>query len=548
MALSTLILTGASGFVGRNFLLANQDRYRIYAIARRPQQRSGVPAHPNIKWIQVDIGSRSAMKRVGKQIEREGGAEYVVHLAAFYDFENEANPEFHHTNVQGTWNVLEQARMLAVSHVIFASSIAACSVPAPGEAITEASPPDAQFPYAISKRAGEEMMREYSQYFRCSVVRLAAVFSDWCEYAPLYVFLSTWLSRSWKARVLGGKGDSAVPYIHTRDINRLLLTLLERTDLPSFGIYIASPGGATSHRDLFERSTHFYFGRTVKPFLMPKPLAGIGVVLTDLLGRLINRRPFERPWMMEYVDTSLTVDASQTTKALGWEPTPRLHILRRTLFLIEKMRTDPHEWLLRNERAMKRPPARPALVIHDAMMGAKEAISDAITAYLQSPVRQSRFPNYRNMSYEDLRWYIGIVYELLMAAVRTGDRTLLLHYVHNLSRLRFEGGFPASELCDALLVISEITVEELLYKPEVAEFSDQVRDAITHAIALAIDGAQDAYETLAEMSNGDARALSRGLSRNGRDLEQIVGELNAFYRPSPDDRNLANGDGVTSVR
>ena len=27
------------------------------------------------------------------------------------------------------------------------------------------------------------------------------------------------------------------------------------------------------------------------------------------------------------------------------------------------------------------------------------------------------------MSYEDLRWYIGIVYELLMAVVRTGEFT-----------------------------------------------------------------------------------------------------------------------------
>ena len=34
--------------------------------------------------------------------------------------------------------------------------------------------------------------------------------ANWCEYAPLYVFLSTWLSKKWNARILGGRGASAI--------------------------------------------------------------------------------------------------------------------------------------------------------------------------------------------------------------------------------------------------------------------------------------------------------------------------------------------------
>ena len=44
------------------------------------------------------------------------------------------------------------------------------------------------------------------KYFPVAIVRLAAIYSDWCEYGPLYNFLITWLSKSWKSNMLAGKG------------------------------------------------------------------------------------------------------------------------------------------------------------------------------------------------------------------------------------------------------------------------------------------------------------------------------------------------------
>jgi len=527
----TLIVTGASGIVGRNFLQSIQDRFTVYAIARRPQKKVGVAIHPNIRWIQVDIGDPEALNRAVGEVERQGGADYLIHLAAHYDFENIERPEYEHTNVRGTRNVLEQARRLAVRHFVFASSVAACEFPAWGETIDESTPPDAEFPYARSKKIGEELVREYSRWFRCSIVRLAAVFSDWCEYAPLYVFLDTWLSRRWNARILGGKGRSAVPYIHTRDVNRLFETLLERTDdLPRCDVYIASPDGASTHRDLFELATRFHLGSAVEPILMPKPLAKLGVWGRDLLGRMLGHRPFERPWMLDYLDRSLAVDASATRAKLGWEPTPRFHVLRRILFLIENMRSNPQEWTLKNEPGLMRQPARASLAIHNAMMEAKEANVDAIAAYLGSPVRQDRFPNYQSMPSSELRWYAGIVYELLLAAVRTGDRSLILGYIQDLARRRFVAGFPPSEVCEALLSINKIIVEQLMLKPEVQPFKDQARESLTLSTAVAIDGVQDAFDAFVE-AGLESSSRAEALSTSAEEIERLVEELNAFYRP-----------------
>ena len=221
-SLPSIIVTGASGLVGRHFLDAAKDDYLIFALCRRSQREAGVPEHPNIKWLRVDIADWSALKAVMQRVKRFGGADFILHLAAYYDFGYGDSPEYIRTNVNGTRHVLEQAKWLCIRRIIFASSLAACEFPPPGGLVTEQTPADADFAYAKTKRIGEEMMREYSRWFSCSTVRFAAIFTDWCEYPPLYVFLRTWLSRGWNARILGGRGESAVTYIHISDINRCI--------------------------------------------------------------------------------------------------------------------------------------------------------------------------------------------------------------------------------------------------------------------------------------------------------------------------------------
>ena len=241
--------------------------------------------------------------------------------------------------------MLELAKWLGVKRFVFASSVAACRWPGTGNRINEESAPDADFPYARSKRAGEKLVRRYSEFFPCTTARLAAVFSDWCEYPPLYVFLSTWLSHRWNSRIMAGRGESAVSYISVDDLNRFFLTVLDRShSLPAYDVYLASPNGSTSHRELFQTSTRHFFGSVVEPLLLPKGVAAVGLVARDLGGRISGNRPFERPWMLRYVDRKLTIDASRTMARLEWAPRPRRHVLRRLIFLIENRKSNPGAW------------------------------------------------------------------------------------------------------------------------------------------------------------------------------------------------------------
>jgi len=341
--LPSIIITGASGFIGRYFLDHIKEQYKVFAIARRSATEAGIPYHANVHWIQWDIGNPAPLEKVFDTIHQKGGADFVLHLAAFYDFDYTDNSAYQRTNIEGTVHIIELAKRLKVKRLIFASSLAACNFPETGQVVSEKSPPDADFAYAKTKKYGEEKLKTCTSDFAVSIVRFAAVFSDWCEYPPVYKFLQTWLSGKYDHRMLGGKGESAVSYIHLHDLAKLLTIILNKSDaLPDYDIYAASPDGSTSHKELFEIATRDFLGEAVKPIYIPKAIAYPGILFRIFMGKLkLTPEPFERFWMLKYLDRKLYVDSSYTRNALNWEPSPRYNISRRLLFLPAKMKSNP---------------------------------------------------------------------------------------------------------------------------------------------------------------------------------------------------------------
>ena len=365
MELPRLVITGASGFIGRHLLDYFKDEFRIVGLARRSQLHCGAPVHKNITWYQVDIGDREALSWAFRSIRESGGADYVVHLAAHYDFTGDNDPEYWRTNVEGMRNVLEECQELELERLIFSSSLAACRFPDSGEVLTEDSPPDGEHVYAVSKRIGEEMLAEYDDSIPSCIIRLAALFSDWCEYAPLYIFLETWLSEVWNSRIIGGRGTTAIPYMHVREMGPFIRKIIQGNgDIGQREVLIASPSETLSHKKLFDLANIDYFGQRHKPVFMPKTLARIGVWGRDLLGRVLGNRPFERPWMIRYLDTDLAVDAGRTYDKIGWRPRKRLLLQRRMPFMVEYRKTDPNEWHRLNRAALKEVHLRPNLLIN----------------------------------------------------------------------------------------------------------------------------------------------------------------------------------------
>jgi nucleoside-diphosphate-sugar epimerase len=503
-----LIVTGASGFVGRHLLEDLKDEYRVFAIARRSQRECGAPVHPNIAWMQVDIGDLDGLARTFREIASAGGAKVLLHLAAYYDYAGEHRPEYRRTNVEGTKNVLELARSLDLERFVFASSVAACEFPRREGPITEATPPDGRHIYAWSKREGERLVLEQQGAIPTCIVRFGAVYSDWCEYPPLYVFLNTWLGGSWRARILGGRGLSAIPYIHIRDVVAFLRRLLLRRELLVPGeILIASTTGCTSHRTLFELATRSYTGSARRPVPCPVPLCGLGMVLMSALGRLRGRMPFERLWMYHYIDRRMEVDNSRSRTRLDWSPSPRYQMERRLPFLIERFKSEPVEWHARNAAVMRKDIARPDLAILKALVTEENQIIGSIVARVGEEAALGRLPSYGAMEDSELVWLVRLLHRLLLTSVQTSNRMLLVNYLEVTGGSRFKAGFSVNEVCLFLQAMNDAVVAALRRRVDLKRLEQEVFDRITVPIELAMEEVRGQYERLDERvatMSGDA--------------------------------------------
>jgi nucleoside-diphosphate-sugar epimerase len=535
--LPSIIITGASGFIGRYILQNMIEDYKIFAIARRSRKVANIPFHQNLHWIQCDIVNQEALQEVKNYILNSGGAQYIIHLAAYYDFTYRDNPEYKRTNIDGTENILKLAREIKVERFIFASSLAACKFSKDTEYITEKSSLDQDYEYAWSKKIGEAYVKNYSQYFPCSIVRLAAVFSDWCEYAVLYKFLQSWLSHKYYSRMLGGKGKSAVPYIHVNDLFILFKKIIDNAaQLKSFDVYVASPDGSTSHRELFEIATRYYLGESVKPIFLPNIIAYIGILVRMLIQKLhlTSEEYFEKLWMLKYTDLVLNIDSSYTREELSWSPTPRYHIVRRMLFLLEKMKSHPEEWLVKNEAALKRVTGRINFMIYEQMINEKENYLEQITNKIISEHEFEKFKRYKQLDQNDLICYLSTLYHLLLAAVRSGDRSLMIHYIDDIAMRRFAEGFEPKEICDTLSVYSEIIIKNLLSIKALSKIKQEIYDYVGLTIQLAQDEIEDLYENLLKRMPRDKISES-SLLPDCKELQKMIRQLSAFYQISPDE-------------
>ena len=502
MALPRLVVTGASGFVGRRLLDGLKESFQIVGLARRSQLRCGAPFHDNISWFQVDIGDRESTRKAFRFVRDSGGADYVVHLAAHYDFTGETHPEYWRTNVDGMRNVLEECRALNLKRFVFASSLAACQFPPRGHKLDEDSLPDGDVIYAVTKRLGEEMLADFDDIPSC-IIRFAAFFSDWCEYAPLYVFLTTWLSRAWNARILGGRGESAIPYLHGREIPVFFRRLFDHLDaVGQREVVICSPNQTVSHRELFDLVSLNYRGRRVRPIMIPAPLARLGVWGRDLAGRLLGDRPFERPWMVRFIDRDLAVDASRSHAKLGFVPRDRLLLERRIPFMIEHLKTEPMEWHQRNRAAMKHVELRPNLIIHRLLETHHDEIRrQYVHDRLLGPQGPERFRNYQRVSREILEWRYTVVLRHLLNSVRAADKGLFTAYCRDLAQKRFQEGFPSSEVCDALMELNATCLDVLRADPETKDLEEALRNYVTMTVQFGCDQVMEIYDELAGESS-----------------------------------------------
>ncbi len=166
------LVTGGCGFIGSHLaemLLALGHEVVILdnlACGRKANINS-FETHSKLSFHQVDICDRTAMR---PYLE---GVDWVFHMAGLADIvpSIEQPDSYYQTNVTGTLNVLQCALEAGVKRLIYAASSSSYGIP-DIYPTPETSPIDPQYPYALTKYMGEELVLHWAKTYKLPAVSL----------------------------------------------------------------------------------------------------------------------------------------------------------------------------------------------------------------------------------------------------------------------------------------------------------------------------------------------------------------------------------------
>lgn len=303
--MSSLLITGASGFVGSHLVeTALAAGMKVWAGMRETSSR---------RWLQderinfITLSLNDAQK-LGKQLsayrKEHGGWDYVVHVAGATKAANEA--EFMRANCEATANLLDAlcALDMVPRRFVLMSSLSAAPV-------GDAQPDTA---YGRSKLAAEQRVKDVADKMDCIVLRPTGV------YGPReqdYMLMAKSIKRHVDFAV--GFKPQYITFIYVKDLCDAAMLAL--TDGKSGAIYPLSDGATYTSRD-FSRLLQKELGvrhvvHITAPLWLLKAVCCVGQWWGGITHKMtaLNRDKYNilkrRDWRC---------DISQAVEELGYKP------------------------------------------------------------------------------------------------------------------------------------------------------------------------------------------------------------------------------------
>lgn len=166
------LVTGGCGFIGSHLVdRLLTDGHTVTVIDNcstgRIENLAHIGDNPNLKIVQEDICNYDKIEHLFE------GVDWVFHMAALADIvpSIQMPEQYFMSNVNGTFSVLQAAKKANVKRFLYTASSSCYGIPDkyPTDENAEIRP---QYPYALTKRMGEELALHYAQVYKLPVVSL----------------------------------------------------------------------------------------------------------------------------------------------------------------------------------------------------------------------------------------------------------------------------------------------------------------------------------------------------------------------------------------
>ena len=165
-----IIVTGGAGFIGSHLvskLTRTNHEVIVLDNLSSGRKRNLVGQFKKIKFYKVDISKKGKWQKLFKNVN------CVFHLAALADIVPSIdNPKkYFDSNVVGTFNILEACRDHGIKKIIYSAS-SSCYGLTKKYPTSERDVIDPKYPYALTKRLGEEMIIHWSNLYKIKFISL----------------------------------------------------------------------------------------------------------------------------------------------------------------------------------------------------------------------------------------------------------------------------------------------------------------------------------------------------------------------------------------
>ncbi len=166
------LVTGGAGFIGSHLceLLSHQGHEVVVVdnmLSGSTKNLASIIESDKVSVHEVDIRDAQKLRPCFE------GIDWVFHLAGLADIvpSIEHPDAYYSTNVTGTFEVLEACRAYGIKKIVYAASSSSYGIP-DVYPTPETSPIKPQYPYALTKHLGEELILHWAQVYDIPAISL----------------------------------------------------------------------------------------------------------------------------------------------------------------------------------------------------------------------------------------------------------------------------------------------------------------------------------------------------------------------------------------